>query len=50
MAILLEEVGEVYIETLKESSKGIEEELIHVAAVCVAWLEKIKENRNENRE
>lgn len=41
LAILMEEVGEVATETMDEHSINLklEEELIQVAAVAVAWLE-----------
>ena len=39
VAILTEEVGEVARATLER--KDLEEELIQVAAVCVAWLEAL---------
>lgn len=49
--ILGEEVGEVCDAVLErefggETDREIENELIQVAAVCIAWLECIERNRN----
>lgn len=40
LTVLVEEVGEVARAMLDDPS-GIEDELVQVAAVCVAWLEHI---------
>jgi NTP pyrophosphatase (non-canonical NTP hydrolase) len=42
LPVLLEELGEVATECLKDDRKGLERELAHVAAVAVAWLEEIQ--------
>lgn len=38
-AILAEEAGEVAKAVLERDDRGLEFELVQVAAVCVAWLE-----------
>lgn len=39
--ILLEEVGEVSTAILNKDRINLREELIHVAAVAIAWIEEI---------
>lgn len=39
VSVLLEEVGEVAHAVLEHDEPNLEEELVQVAAVCVAWLE-----------
>jgi hypothetical protein len=40
LAVLIEEIGEVG--SALQGDGNLEEELIHVASVCVRWLENIK--------
>jgi len=42
LAILLEEVGEVATALLKQDEENLEDEVLQVAAVAVAWLEALK--------
>lgn len=39
LAVLTEEVGEIATAILKRDEENLKEELIQVAAVCIAWLE-----------
>jgi NTP pyrophosphatase (non-canonical NTP hydrolase) len=48
-AILMEEVGEVANAILDSRSTNLEDELIQVAAVSVAWLEAIGSFPKEQR-
>lgn len=45
VSVLLEEVGEVAKALLEDDQPGLDEELIQVAAVCLAWLESRAEGR-----
>lgn len=42
--ILGEEVGEVHRAVCEHDFKNLQDELVQVAAVCVAWLEAIHEH------
>jgi NTP pyrophosphatase (non-canonical NTP hydrolase) len=39
LPVLIEEIGEVGRALQNEDRVNLEEELVHVAAVCVRWLE-----------
>lgn len=45
VSVLLEEVGEVAKALLEDDQPGLDEELIQVAAVCLAWLEARAEGK-----
>jgi len=45
LAILMEEVGETSSEMLEMNSEKMEEELVQVAAVSLAWLECLERKR-----
>jgi NTP pyrophosphatase (non-canonical NTP hydrolase) len=42
--ILIEEVGEIGTAIQNKDVNNLKEEIIHVAAVCVRWLENIEDN------
>lgn len=45
LAVLAEEFGEVARAVCERDERNLAEELIQVAAVCVAWLEGMREVR-----
>lgn len=45
LAILMSELGEVAFATLAHPEKVVAEEIVHVAAVAIAWLEAIQRRK-----
>lgn len=49
LVVLVEEVGEVARAICDGDDANLREELVQVAAVCVAWLEALEEPLNHNK-